>query len=118
MDNVPHPSNLQTAWAEITQAIRSAVSPDTFDRWFKGISLVSLDKEQLTLAVPNDIYQYWIESNYLSLLQSATTVALGSPRAVRFVLGEPAVKGTPCRPPRRPMEKGRIQNQRNRLRRE
>ncbi len=86
MDNISQPLELEPVWAEIVQSIRTAVSADTFDRWFKEISLISLDEDQLTLQVPNNIYQFWIESNYLTLLQSATTLALGSPRTVHFAL--------------------------------
>ena len=38
----------------------------------------------LTFQVPNTIYQLWIESNYLNLVQSATLSVLGSPREIKF----------------------------------
>jgi chromosomal replication initiator protein len=83
--------DLGTTWSEIAETMKAEVSADTFARWFKDIQLVELDDEQLTLRVPNNIYQLWIESNYLPLLRSAIMLALGSPRAVRFVFkGETA----------------------------
>ena len=51
--------------------MKAEVSADTYDRWFQEIELVELDDEELTLRVPNNIYQLWIESNYLSLLRAA-----------------------------------------------
>jgi chromosomal replication initiator protein len=73
------------------------VSEDTFVRWFKDAELVALTDDELTLRVPNNIYQVWIEANYLPLLQSAITLALGDRRLVRFafsgenpVISEPA----------------------------
>ncbi len=47
-----------------------------------------MDSEHLAIEVPNNIYQFWIESNYLQLLRSATTLAVGEPREVRFI-GKP-----------------------------
>jgi len=100
VDKVPQPYDLNQVWTEIAQSIRSAVTADTFDRWFKEISLVSMDENQLTLQVPNNIYQFWIESNYLSLLESATTLAVGAPREVRFALNQAQAEGgSPVAPP-------------------
>jgi chromosomal replication initiator protein len=82
-------------WAEIAQTIQTQVSADTFSRWFKDIDLVELDDLQLTLRVPNNIYQFWIESNYLSLLESATVLAVGGPRQVRFTFGGKQANGEP-----------------------
>src|SRR5687768_8874965 len=80
--------NPSVVWEEIVGSIRAEVSADTFDRWFKETELVALNDETLTLRVPNNIYQLWIESNYLNLLQSSTLLALGSPRAVQFTYGD------------------------------
>jgi chromosomal replication initiator protein len=68
--------------------MKAEVSPDTFDRWFKDIELVELSPESLTLRAPNNIYQLWIESNYMNLLKSAVMLALGTPRKVQFSLTE------------------------------
>jgi len=61
------------------------VTPDIYDRWFKETELVELDSEQLTLRVPNDIYRYWIEDNYLAPLRTAVLLTLKGAREVRFV---------------------------------
>ncbi len=95
--------DIQTIWTEIVAGIRAEVSADTFTRWFKDVQLAALDDRYLTLRVPNNIYQLWIESNYLPLLQTATMMALGTPRAVQFVYAddEPVkapVSGEPAAP--------------------
>ena len=41
-------------------------------------------KVALTFQVPNSIYQLWIESNYLDVVQSAASSVLGSPREIKF----------------------------------
>ncbi len=88
--SLPNP-NLKTIWADIARALKADVSVDTYDRWFKDIELVELEPGQLTLRVPNNIYQLWIETNYISLLRSAMMLVLGEPREVRFVFsGETA----------------------------
>ncbi len=68
--------------------MKAEVSVDTFHRWFKDIELVELDGQKLTLRVPNNIYQLWIESNYLGMLKTAVLVELGGEREIRFALAE------------------------------
>src|SRR5205823_4867266 len=40
--------------------------------------------KSITLTVPNNIYQLWIESNYMPALQSAIVTTFGAPRSVKF----------------------------------
>ena len=88
MDKTLPTEDLPEIWAEIASAMRTEVSPYTFDRWFKEIELVELTPQHLTLRAPNNIYQFWIESNYIHLLQSAILLVLRSPRTVKFALCE------------------------------
>lgn len=80
--------SMHRIWHPISEAIRPQVSPDTFQRWFADIQLSAADEESLTLCVPNNIYQVWIESNYQPLVQSAVTHILGHPRKLRFVYAD------------------------------
>ena len=80
--------SLKQIWDSISAAIKPEVSPDTFQRWFTSVSLVLADEQQLTLRVPNNIYQLWIESNYMPFVQSAIMSVLGATRQVRFVFNE------------------------------
>ena len=75
-------------WESIAEAIKPQVNIDTYQRWFAGIVLMRADEQEMTLRVPNNIYQLWIESNYMPLLQTAVMTVLGTPRQVRFVFGE------------------------------
>ncbi len=71
-------------WDEIACEIQPRVSGDAFQRWFAALELVQADELALTFQVPNTIYQLWIESNYLNLVQSAALAVLGSPRTIKF----------------------------------
>jgi chromosomal replication initiator protein len=66
--------------------IKKEVSADSYDRWFHEIELVELDEHAMTLRVPNNIYQLWIESNFRNLLRSVILLTLGSSRDLKFVL--------------------------------
>ncbi len=88
MDKTLFPQDLDAIWSQIAQSIRTEVTADTFNRWFKDIVLVEIDAKQLTLRVPNNIFIYYIQDNFLPLLQTTAMLKLGAPRTVRFVLAE------------------------------
>src|SRR3954462_6982657 len=71
-------------WQKLSSALKPHVSADTFKRWFSGVPLVGIADETLTFRVPNNIYQFWIESNHMAALQAAIVTAFGSPRVVNF----------------------------------
>src|SRR5216110_13702 len=74
-------------WQKLSVALKPQVSPDTFKRWFSAVRLVNATDETFTFRVPNNIYQFWIESNHMAALQAAIVAAFGSPRDVKFVTG-------------------------------
>ena len=95
MDKSLKNADLKSTWASITKALKADVSGDTYNRWFKDIVLVELDATQLTLRVPNNIYQLWIETNYISLLRAAVLLVLQDMREIRFVLADAAEEPEP-----------------------
>jgi len=73
-------------WQKISAALKPQVSPDTFKRWFSAVRLIEATEESLTFLVPNNIYQFWIESNHMSALQAAIVSSLNAPRTVKFAM--------------------------------
>ena len=87
-------------WQKMSAALKPQVSPDTFKRWFSAVRLVDATDELFTFRVPNNIYQFWIESNHMPALQAAITSACGAPRTVRFTIGtDGAAKSEEARSP-------------------
>src|SRR5467141_1736831 len=80
-------------WREIASGIRRHLSADAFQRWFAAIELVQADETALTFQVPNTIYQFWIESNYLNVVKSAAISVLGSPREIKFCAADSGMSG-------------------------
>src|SRR5438067_13170740 len=81
-------------WQRLSATLKSQVSADSFKRWFSAVELVEGNDKSLTFCVPNNIYQFWIESNYMAALQNAIIMTLGGPRGIKFssLSGEPAVQ--------------------------
>ena len=67
-------------WEKLSAALKPQVSADTFKRWFSAVELTKATEDRLTFVVPNNIYQFWIESNHMAALSPPSHVALGGPR--------------------------------------
>jgi chromosomal replication initiator protein len=93
------PSNFCAIWQAIAERISAQVSRFAFERWFQAVTITAADETDLTILVPNHIYQLWIESNYLNLLHSAIAAVLGAPRNVHFVCAEETVPDAKARHP-------------------
>ena len=76
--------NCTQLWQRLSAALKPQVSADTFKRWFSAVELIDATDNSLTFRVPNNIYQFWIESNHMAALQAAIVTAFGGPREVKF----------------------------------
>src|SRR5690606_11789034 len=61
------------------------VSADGFQRWFRDVEVTADDGATLTLSVPNPIHKFFIESNYLPLVQAAVMEAIEQSREICVV---------------------------------
>src|ERR1700693_4979647 len=77
---------------KLSAALKPQVSADTFKRWFSAVELVGATDKTLSFRVPNNIYQYWIESNHMAALEAAVLTALGEPREIKFISSESPVE--------------------------
>jgi chromosomal replication initiator protein len=76
---------LGTVWSTLSTLISARVSADGYQRWFSDIEVSGDDGAVLTLSVPNPIQKFFIESNYLPLLQEAAADAFDTTREIRIV---------------------------------
>jgi chromosomal replication initiator protein len=74
-----------TVWGTIAERIAPRVSADGFQRWFRDIEVCGNDGNTLTLSVPNPIHKFFIESNYLPLVEGAVAEAFEGNRQIRIV---------------------------------
>ncbi|MFY8215621.1 MAG: DnaA N-terminal domain-containing protein, partial [Chthoniobacterales bacterium] len=72
-------------WAAISAVVAARISGDGYLRWFSDVRVVSDDGSMLVLSVPNPIHKFFIESNYLTLLQGAVQEACDGARQIQIV---------------------------------
>jgi chromosomal replication initiator protein len=84
-------------WSAVSTRIRERVSADGYDRWFSGVTASALDGDSITLCVPNPIHQFFIESNYLPILEESVREVVPTVNAVHFSTVSPESE-LPARP--------------------
>ena len=75
-------------WDRICDALRAMVGNDAFLRWFRAAKWLGVEDDVASVAVPGEIHQVWIETNYLPELMTAVTGVFDEVREVRIVVGE------------------------------
>jgi chromosomal replication initiator protein len=79
----------EVVWSAVSEKLSEFVGSDAFDRWFSGVSEVSLTESEFKISVPNDIHQVWIETNFMPELQNAVSEILDPiVKAIVVVHGE------------------------------
>ena len=58
-------------WDKTLQTIQKRTDKQTFDNWFKPISLISLGNDTLVIKVPNKFFKDWFSRNYAVLIKEA-----------------------------------------------
>ncbi|RYD20260.1 MAG: chromosomal replication initiator protein DnaA [Verrucomicrobiaceae bacterium] len=75
-------------WDAVCDALRVMVSNDAFQRWFRAARWMGVEDDVCSIAVPGEIHQVWIETNYMPELMMAVTGVFEDVREVRVVVGE------------------------------
>ena len=78
-------------WDQVASALRGSVGQDAFQRWFGAAEWKGVHDGVATLAVPGQIHQVWIETNYLPELQVAVLEAFSDAREVEVVVNDAKV---------------------------
>ncbi len=76
--------DLDKQWGVVLGLLKGQLSGEMYDRWFSATSLAEDTGTALVVEIPNPIHEFWIESNFSHVLQTAVVEALGSPRAISF----------------------------------
>ncbi|MEZ5406091.1 MAG: chromosomal replication initiator protein DnaA [Verrucomicrobiia bacterium] len=78
---------VEVSWREICLLLKERIPSDAFQRWFSLATLLEASEDSVVIGVPNQIYQFWIEDNYMAPLRETLTTLMGRPVAIRFQVG-------------------------------
>jgi chromosomal replication initiator protein len=106
--------NVQEVWEEALAVIRSRVSRQSFEAWFRPLTLGKLEENRLQILLPNRFFKEWFEEHYLGLLRSALEDLLFNKVEIKLLLpdkdgaapNQTSEEPHERRTPRRPRESG------------
>ncbi|MFZ4632729.1 MAG: chromosomal replication initiator protein DnaA [Saprospiraceae bacterium] len=64
-------------WDSCLRTIKKNVTPQTYKTWFEPIKPVLLDKDVLTIQVPNKFFYEWLEEHHIHLIKTSIRQELG-----------------------------------------
>ena len=76
--------NQNTFWQKCLEKIKEQLSDQAFETWFKAVSIISLNDDEINLQVPNQFHYEWLESKYRHLIDDAISQIDGVPRIVNY----------------------------------
>lgn len=76
---------INTVWENILTDIKNNINLPTFKTWFETITPRDLKKNTLTVSVSSDFAKEWLESRYLSLLNSSTKKVAGDSTSIKII---------------------------------
>ncbi len=87
-------SNLQSkekeAWFSIQENIKENISPQQFTTWFENLTLVNLNRYEISIKVPNLFCKEWLEKNYMDVILSAIFNTIQSKINVSLIVDDNA----------------------------
>ena len=89
------PTAASRDWDSVCHALRAAVGQDAFQRWFRAAHWRGHEDGIAAVAVPGEIHQVWIETNYLPELTMAVSGIFEDVREVKIVLAATQANNTP-----------------------
>ncbi len=106
--------NVQEVWEEALAVIRSRISRQSFEAWFRPLTLGKLEENRLQILLPNRFFKEWFEEHYLGLLRSALEDLLFNKVEIKLLLpdkdtaapNQASEEPHERRTPRRPRESG------------
>ncbi len=106
--------NALEVWDEALAVIRGRISRQSFEAWFRPLTLGKVEENRIHILLPNRFFKEWFEEHYLGLLRSALEDLLFSKVDIKLLLPDKA--GAPTsqaseesgerRAARRPRESG------------
>jgi chromosomal replication initiator protein len=70
MSPVSSVPNAREIWDEALSAIQGRIARQSFDNWFRPLSLESIEGSRIKILLPNRFFKEWFEDHYLAILKT------------------------------------------------
>ena len=87
--------DLATIWGGVKDNLRRKLEPGDFDLWIAKTRLLEINDAAARVEAPDDLHAAYLDNNYLSEVQNALELSLGSRRPIVFESGAQTVLEQP-----------------------
>ena len=74
----------QEYWEKFLTLVKEELSGQAYQTWFESINMLSLDKSEITIEVPNRFHYEWLDSKYSILIKHCLKEAFGQKINVKY----------------------------------
>ena len=78
--------NKEEIWSRCLSYIRDRIQETAFQTWFDDVRVSSINKEDITLLVPNKFHYEWLESKYRTLIVESIKSIVMHPLIVNYTV--------------------------------
>tara|TARA_Y100001968_G_scaffold326795_1_gene370567 strand:- start:270 stop:1634 length:1365 start_codon:yes stop_codon:yes gene_type:complete len=78
--------NKEEVWNKCLAYIKDRIQETAFQTWFDGVQVASINKEDITLLVPNKFHYEWLESKYRTLIDESIKNVISHPLIVNYTV--------------------------------
>ena len=78
--------NLEQIWSRIITQLNPILGNEMTDRWFVSAKISKLSESEITVEVPSEMSQIWIEANFLVEFKQALSIVLEGSFEIDFCL--------------------------------
>jgi len=72
-------------WERFLKSIEDSVNIQSFNTWFKPLSLLDITDHSIVISVPKSYFASWLEEHYLPLLKSVSKSIIGNEMLFVFI---------------------------------
>jgi len=83
---------LQILWENTQKLIQEKVSKQNYETWIKPIRILSVEDNQVCLAVPNRFFKDWLVENYHHTIQECLLNTMGYNTNIVFIISQGETK--------------------------
>lgn len=91
-------------WLETMAHLEKQLSPHNFSTWLKPLVFVEIDKDKVTVEVPNRFFFDWVNENYRKLLEKTLSELGAASYSLKININEKKEKVAVTEPEQRPEE--------------
>lgn len=77
--------NIEELWVTVLKEIEKKVSKPSFETWLKNTKAIEFNQDMLTVIVPNEFAQDWLEGTYTDFIHEILFNITGSHLKVKFI---------------------------------